>query len=72
MMPYSDEMFTITLGGVENGQPAEFLARAAGRIPMARMARPSDFQGALVWLCSDASAFVTGANVVVDGGKSVW
>jgi len=63
---------TITLGGVENGQPAEFLARAAGRIPMARMARPSDFQGALVWLCSDASAFVTGANVVVDGGKSVW
>ncbi|MBI3504321.1 MAG: SDR family oxidoreductase [Proteobacteria bacterium] len=63
---------TITLGGVENGQPAEFLARAASRIPMGRMAQPTDFQGALVWLCSDASSFVNGANVVVDGGKSVW
>jgi NAD(P)-dependent dehydrogenase (short-subunit alcohol dehydrogenase family) len=63
---------TITLGGVENGQPAAFLARAASRIPMARMALPHEFQGALVYLCSDASSFVTGANLVVDGGKSVW
>lgn len=63
---------TITLGGVEAGQPAEFLARAAARIPMARMARPTDFQGALVYLCSDAAAFVTGANLVVDGGKTIW
>lgn len=63
---------TITLGGVENGQPAEFLSRAASRIPLGHMARPTDFQGALVWLCSDASSFVTGANIVVDGGKSVW
>lgn len=63
---------TITLGGVENGQPAEFLSRAALRIPVGRMARPTDFQGALVWLCSDASSFVNGANIVVDGGKSVW
>ena len=63
---------TITLGGVENGQPAEFLERAASRIPMERMARPHEFQGALVYLCSDASSFVTGTNLVVDGGKSVW
>ncbi len=63
---------TITLGGVENGQPAEFLSRAALRVPVGRMARPTDFQGALVWLCSDASSFVNGANIVVDGGKSVW
>ena len=63
---------TITLGGVEHGQPAEFLGRAATRIPMNRMARPREFQGALVYLCSDASSFVTGANLVVDGGKSVW
>jgi NAD(P)-dependent dehydrogenase (short-subunit alcohol dehydrogenase family) len=63
---------TITVGGVENGQSAEFLARASSRIPMGRMARPSDFQGALVYLCSDAASFVTGANIVVDGGKSVW
>jgi NAD(P)-dependent dehydrogenase (short-subunit alcohol dehydrogenase family) len=63
---------TITLGGVENGQPAAFLERAASRIPMNRMARPNEFQGALVYLCSEASSFVTGANLVVDGGKSVW
>lgn len=63
---------TISLGGVENGQPREFLARAASRIPMGRMALPHEFQGALVYLCSDAASFVTGTNLVVDGGKSVW
>lgn len=63
---------TITLGGVEHGQPADFLARASSRIPKGRMAQPHEFQGALVYLCSDASSFVTGANLVVDGGKSVW
>lgn len=63
---------TISLGGVENAQPREFLDRAASRIPMGRMALPHEFQGALVYLCSDASSFVTGSNLVVDGGKSVW
>lgn len=63
---------TISLGGVEAGQPAEFIERAAARVPLGRMAQPDDFQGALVYLCSDASAFVTGANIVVDGGKTVW
>lgn len=63
---------TITLGGVESGQPTEFLARAVQKIPMGRMAQPHDFQGALVYLCSDAAAFVTGANLVVDGGKTIW
>ena len=63
---------TITLGGVENAQPREFLERAVAKVPMGRMALPHEFQGALVYLCSDASSFVTGANLVVDGGKSVW
>jgi NAD(P)-dependent dehydrogenase (short-subunit alcohol dehydrogenase family) len=57
---------------VENGQPRDFLDRAASRIPMGRMGLPHEYQGALVYLCSDASSFVTGANLVVDGGKSVW
>ncbi len=63
---------TLTLGGVENAQPQDFLERAASRIPMGRMARVHEFQGALLYLCSDASSFVTGSNLVVDGGKSVW
>ena len=63
---------TISLGGVENGQPAAFIERATARIPMGRMAQSHDFQGALVYLCSDAAAFVTGANLVVDGGKTIW
>jgi NAD(P)-dependent dehydrogenase (short-subunit alcohol dehydrogenase family) len=63
---------TISLGGVEQGQPEMFLERAQAKIPMGRMAKPTDFQGALVYLCSDAAAFVTGANLVVDGGKTIW
>lgn len=63
---------TLVLGGVENGQPADFLERAASRIPMARMARPDEFGGGLVYLLSDAASFVTGSELVVDGGKSAW
>jgi len=63
---------TISLGGVESGQHDAFMERAVAKIPMGRMAQPHDFQGALVYLCSDAAAFVTGANLVVDGGKTIW
>ena len=59
-------------GGVENGQPTEFLNRIKQLIPMGRMAGVSEYQGAVVFLCSDASAYMNGSVVAMDGGRSVW
>jgi len=59
-------------GGVENGQPEDFIVKLTNLIPMARMAGRDEYQGAIVFLCSDASSFMTGANLVIDGGRTVW
>ena len=59
-------------GGVYNQQPEEFVQRIAKLIPMGRMAGLSEYQGALLFLCADASSYMTGANLVIDGGRSCW
>jgi NAD(P)-dependent dehydrogenase (short-subunit alcohol dehydrogenase family) len=62
----------ISPGGVYNGQAEDFVARLTNLIPLGRMAAASEYQGAIVFLCSDASSYMTGTNLVVDGGRSCW
>jgi NAD(P)-dependent dehydrogenase (short-subunit alcohol dehydrogenase family) len=61
----------ISPGGVSAGQPDEFTARLHQLIPMGRMAHKDEYQGAILFLCSDASSYMTGQNLIVDGGRSV-
>ena len=63
---------TLTLAGVWNDQSQEFLDAYTSRVPLGRMLEAREALGAVVFLASDASSYVTGANVVVDGGWSAW
>ena len=59
-------------GGVFNGQGEEFIQRLSWLIPLGRMANKDEYRAAVQFLCSDASAYMTGQNIVMDGGRSTW
>jgi NAD(P)-dependent dehydrogenase (short-subunit alcohol dehydrogenase family) len=62
----------ISPGGIYDNQPEEFVRRLSGLIPMGRMANVNEWQGAILFLCSDASSYITGINLIIDGGRSCW
>jgi NAD(P)-dependent dehydrogenase (short-subunit alcohol dehydrogenase family) len=62
----------ITPGGVWRNQPEPFVNRYTERTPMKRMGNEEDFKGAAAYLASDLSAYVTGQNLIVDGGWTTW
>lgn len=63
---------SLSPGGVYDDQPEEFVKKILNLIPMGRMAHSYEYQSAVQFLCSDASSYMTGQNVVMDGGRSVW
>ena len=62
----------ISPGGIERGQPEAFRQQYAARTPLKRMGTEEDMKGAVAYLASDLSAYVTGQNLVVDGGWTAW
>ena len=58
-------------GGVQTDQPDQFVRRLSDLIPMGRMASESEYEAAIQFLCSDASSYMTGQNIVIDGGRTI-
>jgi NAD(P)-dependent dehydrogenase (short-subunit alcohol dehydrogenase family) len=63
---------SLSPGGIYDNQPEEFVRKVSSLIPLGRMANRDEYQSAVQFLCSDASTYMTGQNIVIDGGRSVW
>jgi len=70
--PHGIRVNTLVPGGVQSGQNETFVRNYSSRVPMQRMGKPGDLVGAVLYLASDASGYVTGQSIIVDGGWSAW
>ena len=63
---------SLSPGGIYNNQDNIFLANIKKLIPLNRLAKKDEYKSSVKYLCSEASSYMTGQNIVVDGGRSVW
>lgn len=70
--PYNIRANTVSPGGIQDKQPRSFVEKYSSKTPLGRMGTPQEFVGTVIYLASDASSYVTGQNIIVDGGWTAW
>ena len=71
MAPFNVRVNSISPGGVFNNQDPKFVKKYSNKVPLNRMAKPSDLKSSLAFLTSPNSSYLTGQNIIIDGGRSI-